>query len=106
MKVRFFEYFDYLLLLCVVLLVAIGVASIYSSGINSDGVNVSNEYVKQRRIQNPWKLKAPYNLNLTPQQNHKALTHAKQSKSIEKIQQINQTNQKTKQYTENKVIHK
>ncbi len=47
MKVRFFEYFDYLLLLCVVLLVAIGVASIYSSGINSDGVNVSNEYVKQ-----------------------------------------------------------
>lgn len=47
MKLRIFEYFDYILLLCVVLLISIGIASIYSAGINSDGLNVSNEYVKQ-----------------------------------------------------------
>ncbi|MBQ5999808.1 MAG: rod shape-determining protein RodA [Treponema sp.] len=47
MKVSFFERFDYILLICVVILVAIGIAFIYSSGINSQGVLVTNEYIKQ-----------------------------------------------------------
>lgn len=47
MKVKFFQIFDYVLLFCVLSLVTIGILFIYSSGINSEGVNVSNEYVKQ-----------------------------------------------------------
>ena len=47
MKPKFFQVFDYVLLLCVISLVTIGILFIYSSGINSEGVNVSNEYVKQ-----------------------------------------------------------
>jgi rod shape determining protein RodA len=47
MKVKLFEVFDYVLLSCVLLLVALGIAFIYSSGVNSDGVLVSNEYIKQ-----------------------------------------------------------
>ncbi len=42
-----FEAFDYLLLVCVLALVATGIAFIYSSGINSDGILVTNEYIKQ-----------------------------------------------------------
>ncbi|MDE6705014.1 MAG: rod shape-determining protein RodA [Treponemataceae bacterium] len=47
MKPKFFQVFDYVLLFCVISLVTIGILFIYSSGINSEGVNVSNEYVKQ-----------------------------------------------------------
>ncbi|MDE5797877.1 MAG: FtsW/RodA/SpoVE family cell cycle protein, partial [Treponemataceae bacterium] len=47
MKPKFFQVFDYVLLFCVLSLVTIGILFIYSSGINSEGVNVSNEYVKQ-----------------------------------------------------------
>lgn len=47
MKAKSFQVFDYVLLFCVLSLVTIGVLFIYSSGINSEGVNVSNEYVKQ-----------------------------------------------------------
>ncbi len=47
MKVGFFERFDYILLICVVVLVSIGIAFIYSSGINSQGILVTNEYIKQ-----------------------------------------------------------
>lgn len=47
MKASFFERFDYVLLMCVIILVATGVAFIYSSGINSQGVLVTNEYIKQ-----------------------------------------------------------
>ncbi len=39
--------FDYLLILCICILSSFGIMFIYSSGINSDGVNVSNEYQKQ-----------------------------------------------------------
>ncbi len=38
---------DYFLLLCVVSLTSIGVLFIYSSGFNSDGILVTNEYIKQ-----------------------------------------------------------
>ena len=38
---------DYLLLACVIILISIGIAFIYSSGINSDGVLTTNEYIKQ-----------------------------------------------------------
>ncbi len=39
--------FDYILILCLSILSVFGILFIYSSGINSDGVNVSNEYQKQ-----------------------------------------------------------
>lgn len=42
-----FEMFDYILFLCVAILVTVGIAFIYSSGINSDGLLVTNEYIKQ-----------------------------------------------------------
>ena len=44
---RFYEAFDVIILLSVLVLVTIGIAFIYSSGINSEGVLVTNEYVKQ-----------------------------------------------------------
>lgn len=39
--------FDYLLILVVLVLVSIGVLFIYSSSINSEGISVTNEYIKQ-----------------------------------------------------------
>lgn len=39
--------FDYILLFCVLLLIGTGITFIYSSGVNSDGVLVTNEYIKQ-----------------------------------------------------------
>ncbi|WP_428768197.1 rod shape-determining protein RodA [Treponema sp. HNW] len=47
MKFRFFEIFDYVLLICMSLLIFIGIMFVYSSGVNSSAVSVSNEYVKQ-----------------------------------------------------------
>ncbi|MCR4948550.1 MAG: rod shape-determining protein RodA [Treponema sp.] len=47
MKNRIFAMFDYLLILVVLTLVALGVMFIYSSSINSEGVRVTNEYIKQ-----------------------------------------------------------
>lgn len=47
MKTRFFGFLDYFLLFSVLLLIVIGVFFIYSSGINANGVLVSNEYSKQ-----------------------------------------------------------
>ena len=47
MRLKIFTSLDYLLLLCILFLTGIGIAFIYSSGFNSDGINVSNEYIKQ-----------------------------------------------------------
>ena len=47
LKFKFLQFFDFILFFCVVALVTFGVLFIYSSGINSEGVNVSTEYVKQ-----------------------------------------------------------
>ena len=47
MKNRFFEKFDYLLLICILVLISLGIAFIYSSGVNSEGILVTNEYIKQ-----------------------------------------------------------
>lgn len=47
MKVKFLQAFDFILFFCVIALVTLGVLFIYSSGINSEGINTSNEYVKQ-----------------------------------------------------------
>ena len=47
MKFKYLQFFDFILFFCVVALVTFGVLFIYSSGINSEGMNVSNEYIKQ-----------------------------------------------------------
>lgn len=47
MKTKIFEIFDYLLLFCVIILTVMGIAFIYSSGVNSEGILVTNEYIKQ-----------------------------------------------------------
>ena len=47
MKLRIFELFDITLLVCILILISFGVVFIYSSGINSSGISVSNEYIKQ-----------------------------------------------------------
>lgn len=47
MKNRFFAKFDYLLILIVLTLIGIGIMFIYSSSVNSQGVSVSNAYIKQ-----------------------------------------------------------
>lgn len=47
MKNKFLSMFDYLLLLAVLILVGMGIMFIYSSSINSEGVSVTNEYIKQ-----------------------------------------------------------
>ena len=47
MKNKFLAMFDYLLILVVLILVALGVLFIYSLSINSEGVSVTNEYIKQ-----------------------------------------------------------
>ena len=46
-KSKVFQSFDYLLIFCVMALVTLGIMFIYSSGINSEGFNVSSEYSKQ-----------------------------------------------------------
>ncbi len=47
MKFKPLQFFDLLLIVPVILLITIGCFFIYSSGVNSDGINVSREYVKQ-----------------------------------------------------------
>ena len=47
MNIRNITNFDYLLFLAVCGLSVIGILFIYSSGVNADGVSVSNEYIKQ-----------------------------------------------------------
>lgn len=47
MKNRILSKFDFILIACVLILTSIGITFIYSSGINSDGILVSNEYIKQ-----------------------------------------------------------
>lgn len=47
MKNKFFSKFDYGLIIIVLALISFGVMFIYSSSINSTGVSVSNEYIKQ-----------------------------------------------------------
>ena len=47
MKLKLFERFDYILFFCVLILSCLGIAFIYSSGINSEGLLVSKEYIKQ-----------------------------------------------------------
>lgn len=47
MTLKNFTYFDYMLFLAVLILTAIGIAFIYSSGVNSAGMLVTNEYIKQ-----------------------------------------------------------
>ena len=47
MKNKILNRFDYFLILVVAILVTFGVLFIYSSSINSEGVSVTNEYVKQ-----------------------------------------------------------
>jgi rod shape determining protein RodA len=46
-KIKFFEKFDYFLILVVLTLVTLGILFIYSSSVNSDGVSVTNEHIKQ-----------------------------------------------------------
>ena len=47
MRESILEKFDYLLFLCVFILVFMGIAFIYSSGVNSSGVLMTNEHIKQ-----------------------------------------------------------
>lgn len=47
MREKRYQVFDFVLLPCVIALVTMGVLFIYSSGINSEGINVSREYLKQ-----------------------------------------------------------
>lgn len=47
MKFRILNKIDYVILFCVLILSGLGIIFIYSSGINSAGVLVSNEYYKQ-----------------------------------------------------------
>ena len=50
LKFKLFEDFDFILLISVILLIIIGICFVYSSGIDSSGVNVSNEYIKQKNL--------------------------------------------------------
>ena len=47
LNLKFLQFFDFILFFCVIALVTFGVLFIYSSGINSEGINVSSEYIKQ-----------------------------------------------------------
>lgn len=47
MKIKIFSLIDWIMLLCVLSLAALGIVFIYSSAINQQGVLVTNEYVKQ-----------------------------------------------------------
>ncbi len=46
-KFLIFKLFDYVLFFCVLALVTIGIFFIYSSSVNSEGISVSNEYIRQ-----------------------------------------------------------
>ena len=39
--------FDFIILAAVLALISVGICFIYSSGFTSDGINTSNEYIKQ-----------------------------------------------------------
>lgn len=47
MKKNILENFDFVMLLSVLILTATGIAFIYSSGVNSEGILVTHEYIKQ-----------------------------------------------------------
>lgn len=47
MKSKILSMFDYVMILLVLALVTMGILFIYSSGVNSDGISVKNEYIKQ-----------------------------------------------------------
>lgn len=47
MKIKFLQFFDFILFFCVVALVTMGIMFIYSSGIDSEGMNKSSEFLKQ-----------------------------------------------------------
>ena len=47
MKNKFFAMFDYFLILVVLTLVTLGILFIYSSSVNSEGISVTNEHIKQ-----------------------------------------------------------
>lgn len=47
MKSKIVSMFDYVMILLVLSLVTIGILFIYSSGVNSDGISVKTEYIKQ-----------------------------------------------------------
>ncbi|MBR7064350.1 MAG: rod shape-determining protein RodA [Treponema sp.] len=47
MKIKILEAFDYVLFACVMILITCGILFIYSAAINSEGLLVSNEYIKQ-----------------------------------------------------------
>ncbi len=47
MKKNFFAMFDYVMILLVLVLVSMGIMFIYSSSVNSEGISVTNEYIKQ-----------------------------------------------------------
>ncbi|MBQ4024523.1 MAG: rod shape-determining protein RodA, partial [Treponema sp.] len=47
MKLKIFEKFDYLLMICVLFLGVLGILFLYSAGVNSDGVLESYEYKRQ-----------------------------------------------------------
>ena len=47
MRTRFFSLFDYVMFFSALIIMVCSVLFIYSSGINSQGVNVSREYIKQ-----------------------------------------------------------
>jgi len=47
MKIRDYLEIDFILILSIVILLGIGIMFIYSSGINSSGVQVSSEYIRQ-----------------------------------------------------------
>ncbi len=47
MKTKIYQAFDFFLIISVLFLVFLGIMFIYSSGINSEGVLVSKEYIKQ-----------------------------------------------------------
>ena len=47
MKNKILNMFDFLLILVVLLLVTMGIMFIYSSSVNSEGISVINEHIKQ-----------------------------------------------------------
>ena len=47
MKNKWYTMIDYGMVLVVLTLVTLGILFIYSSSINSDGISVTNEYIKQ-----------------------------------------------------------
>ena len=47
MKIKIVQHFDFIMLFSVLALIALGVMFIYSAGVGSDGVSMSNQYIKQ-----------------------------------------------------------